>query len=161
MAGLLDVLYNSGETLNSACFWPFKKFVSAFHPLYTRDNHKVIIMCSLTLNSFVRWLPVFLFFLFPVPSKHVCTDHTILMQHKDKAKTFSLHVNTGADTNQGTHTTSNRRRKSLPCPFIKALGETWCKSESDEPQECAIQHKDTQIHHHTQTHIFLPRVVTD
>lgn len=160
-------LWQQWDTKHSAFMHPFQKFVSAFHPICQRQSVSRVWSCVfrfwiVSSNKFL--------FLFPFqawPQTHTCTQPSTCMYKshhhnaQGQSKDFFItckHCDT--DTNQGVYTTTKTRWKSLPCPFIKAHGETQCKSDKDELQQCAIQHKDIQLHPHThkQTHIFLPRV---
>lgn len=104
-ACLFDVLCESTETLNTQrMFASFLEIHFCFSSTLCQgeSQSRVMIKCVLISNSFVKWLPVFY-----SRSKHdlkhtcthtsTCTNHTTLM-HKEKAKTFSLHVNTVAQT---------------------------------------------------------------
>ncbi len=128
LCDVFDVLCDSNETLNTA--------LSAFQPIYARDNQWVEYdhVCfdfeqSHQINScFYSHSKHDL--------KHTCTQPSTCMYKshhpnaQGQSKDFFItckHCDT--DTNQGVHTTTKTRWKSLPCPFIKAHGETQCKSD--------------------------------
>ncbi len=126
------VLCDSNETLNTALFLhPYQKFISAFHPIYARDNQWVEYdhVCFDFEQS--RQISSCFFSLSKHDLKHTCTQSSTCMNKshhpnaQGQSKDFFItckHCDT--DTNQGVHIITKTRWKSLLCPFIKAHGET-------------------------------------